>query len=180
MIKVSSAYISDTNISHMAPYLYFISFIDSRNNGYLYVGETCERFGALGRLARHLSYENSQNRNGATFLNNIQKYGCISSFSVVKDLSILAVDLREYGMFDGDANRIKRMGLEFLVRSEMQAFSSDGAVVIPYEVISTAKKNKYSSKLEFEKIAKEIIKEIAEKIVFMTGNIKTSSEAAML
>lgn len=171
-MNISNAYIGDVNISQFAPYLYFISYVNSLGSGFLYIGETCEKFGALGRLARHLSYEDSQNRKGATFLTNMQKKCGIDDLRAINNLYFIAVDLREYGTFDGEASKTKRMGLEFLIRAEMQAFSSDDKVIIPYEIVSTARRTRYSDKPECEKIAEEIVMEITKRIVFVTGELR--------
>lgn len=168
-MKISHATLGDSNLSHHCPYIYFISYISPSNNGYLYIGETSEQFGALGRLSRHLSYRH--HRNGATFLDRLNRFYCFNDdFDIVKNIDFIAINIEEYGCFEGDEYKTRRTGLEFLVRSEMQAFSSDDLVRIPYEIISTAQENRYSRQIEIIKIANEIVGEIAQRLIFVKGD----------
>ena len=75
----------------------------------------------------------------------------------------MAVDLSKYGIFNDVYNR-KREALEYLIQREMKAAGCK--TTIPFKVISRVDHNSAVSNFEIEKLAKEMVKDIINRIPF--------------
>lgn len=142
----------DVNSSRAAiriPQVYIICIM--KPEPLVYVGQTCQKNGILGRFYQHMS--------GGT-LSEIMKEREINEFD---DINVMAVDLSEYNIFDDVYSR-KREALEFLIQREMKAEGCKTA--IPFKVISQVFYNSEVGNQKLEKLAKIIVKNIIDRIPF--------------
>lgn len=142
----------DINSSKVAirnPQIYIISIL--KPEPLVYIGQTCQKNGVLGRFYQHMS--------GGTLTEIMIQKG-IYEFD---DVSVLAIDLSEYNIFDDVYSR-KREALEFLIQREMRV---EGCKTpIPFKVVSRVYYNGEVSNHKIEKLAKRIVKDIIDKIPF--------------
>lgn len=160
MRKAYEAMVSSPRMANKHPYIYIL-YTTVHENSFLYVGETEERNGAIGRLTGHLNYNPP-----GTFLSKIMEY---STYQVdeVEKINMIAFDVSEYQIFSGDINKTKRRALEYVIHFEMLKYSCTDEVTIPYTVISHVQaQERYINDSKIRAISQEIIKEAIEMIPF--------------
>lgn len=136
----------DVNSSKVAirkPQIYIICVM--KPEPLVYVGQTCQKNGVLGRFYQHMS--------GGTLI-EIMKENGICEF---EDVSVMAVDLSEYSIFNDVYSR-KREALEYLIQREMKAQGCK--TVIPFRVVSRVYHNSEVTDQEIQKLAQKIVKNI--------------------
>lgn len=141
--------INSSKVADRKPQIYIISIM--KPEPLVYVGQTCQKNGVLGRFYQHMS--------GGT-LTEIMSENGIREF---EDVSVLAIDLSEYSIFDDVYSR-KREALEFLIQREMKVEGCKTPV--PFKVVSRVYHNGEVSNHKIEKLAKRIVKNIIDKIPF--------------
>lgn len=127
-MKTYKIAISEPGVSEKKPYVYVI--YTTEPEGYVYVGETEDRNGAIGRLAGHIKVYSP-----GTFISRYIE-NSMESVSELKDIKMIAFDIGEYEIFSGDINKTKRRALEYLLHYSLLEYSSSMEVFIPYNVIS--------------------------------------------
>lgn len=127
-MKAYNISISEPGVSECYPYIYIIYTVEPE--AYVYIGETEDMNGALGRLSGHLKIQKP-----GTF---ISKYMENSSLDVsfLNNIQMIAFDVSEYEIFSGAVNKIRRRALEYLLHFKILGFSCDDSIKIPYTVIS--------------------------------------------
>ena len=80
-----------------------------------------------------------------------------------EDISVVAVDLSEYGIFDDVYSR-KREALEFIIQREMKVEGCKSS--IPFKVVSRVYHNSEVANHRIDKLAKQIVKNIITQIPF--------------
>lgn len=143
-------YISSTEVASRKPFIYFIAIL--KPVALLYVGQTCQRYGVLGRFFQHLEPD-------GTLRNRAIEAG-IDDF---ENISIIAVDLSKHNKFGNAYNRY-RDALEFLLHCEMKAKGCKSK--IPFEVISNVRANIFVNDFELQKLSKEIANEIVDELPY--------------
>ena len=118
----------------------------------VYVGQTCQKNGVLGRFFQHMTP-------GGT-LTEIMLENEIYEF---EDISVVAVDLSEYGIFNDVYSR-KREALEFIIQREMKVEGCKSS--IPFKVVSRVYHNSEVANHRLDKLAKQIVKNIITQIPF--------------
>lgn len=141
--------VNSSKVSVRIPQVYIICI--EKPEAFVYVGQTCQKHGVLGRFFQHMS--------GGT-LTKIMEKREICEFD---DVSVMAVDLSEYDMFDDVYSR-KREALEYLIQREMKAEGCKTS--IPFKVISQVFYNAEVRNQDLEKLAKIIVKDVIDKIPF--------------
>lgn len=141
--------VNSSNVAVRKPQIYVICVL--KPEPIVYVGQTCQKNGVIGRFFQHMT--------GGTLTEIMLKNG-IDEF---EEVSVIAVDLSEYSVFDDVYSR-KREALEFLVQREMKVEGCK--TLIPFKVVSTVYYNGEVSNYNVEKLAKEIVKNIIDKIPF--------------
>lgn len=174
-MKCSIITASDCNCSLTEAYLYFIYIIDE-GIGYLYIGETTEKRGAMGRLAYHLQYDNKKNREyseGATFLKRLieDDKAYFNDANEIKDITMICYNLSCFGDFTGKLYKSNREAIEFLVQSEMRERSVDKTLRIPYCIISNVESNSYTNLDDYQKWAREICDDVMIKLPFSENSL---------
>lgn len=150
----SKVSISNPMVGHRRPYIYFIYTLQPE--GLLYIGETEDYNGLLGRLAGHMKF----NPPGTFVKKCIKNY--IDYENDLCEINMIGLDLSEFQMFSGGTNKSQRRALEYLLHFEMIQLSSDDSVIIPYEVISHVEAN--SHHIQNNKI-KDLSIELAKKVM---------------
>ena len=159
---------SDCNCSLTKAYLYFIYVIDN-DVGYLYIGETSESRGAMGRLAYHLQYDNQyydKYYEGATFVKRLVEHTYLDRTSLIKNITMICYDLEELDDFTGDLNKKNREALEFLVQEEMRELSADRKGKVPFWIISNVDNNSFTRLVKYQNWAKTICNDILNNTPF--------------
>lgn len=141
--------VNSSNVAVRRPQIYIICVMKPKP--LVYVGQTCQKNGVLGRFFQHMS--------GGTLTEIMHENG-IYEF---EDISVTAVDLSEYEIF-ADIYSRKREALEFLIQREMKAAGCKTAM--PFRVISRVYYNGEVSNHTIEKLAKQIVKDIIDEIPF--------------
>ena len=80
-----------------------------------------------------------------------------------EDISVVAVDLSEYGIFNDVYSR-KREALEFIIQREMKVEGCKSS--IPFKVVSRVYHNSEVANHRLDKLAKQIVKNIITQIPF--------------
>lgn len=144
-----SAYVSSTAIAETAGYIYII--FSAGVNKALYIGQTRQQLGALGRFSQHISLANSN-----TF---IQRVCAVKGFDSVKleDVNFFAYRLPDIQCFHGKS-RDYREAVEYLVQSEVLNLVCENKIAIP--VVSRVVSNPYKRELFVQRASKEIINEL--------------------
>lgn len=141
--------VNSSNVAICIPQIYIICIM--KPEPLVYVGQTCQKKGVLGRFHQHMS-------DGT--LTTIMKEKGINEF---EEISVIAIDLSEYSIFNDVYNR-KREALEYIIQREMKAEGCKTA--IPFKVISRVYYNSEVVNQKIEKLAKKIVKNIIHKIPF--------------
>lgn len=142
--------INSSKVSVRKPQIYIICVLKPKP--VVYVGQTCQKNGILGRFFQHMT-------EGGT-LTQIMWENEIYEF---EDISVMAVDLSEYGIFDDVYNR-KREALEFIIQREMKVEGCKSE--IPFRVLSRVFYNSEVANHKIDKLAKQIVKKIITQIPF--------------
>jgi hypothetical protein len=125
-----SASLSDGRIAKQAPYIYCVYCAQPRA---IYIGQTANMFGALGRLSQHLSDRN----------NNTLKQRLSANFGYVDvdpiDVEFFAIRLNPHHTYFG--NREFREAVEHLTQQNAISFIIDQELDLP--VISRTDSNGY-------------------------------------
>ncbi|MGH7173457.1 MAG: hypothetical protein ACRELG_24510 [Gemmataceae bacterium] len=111
MSQVLRATVHDASLGQRAPYIYGI-LLSLEEASILYIGQTLSRFGALGRLAQHLS-----DTTGATLRKRIQTLYNITEIEGLS-LDFAAVKLSQRKAFWNDAADY-REAVESLVQHQL-------------------------------------------------------------
>lgn len=141
--------VSSSKVAVRKPQVYIICVM--KPEPVVYIGQTCQKNGVLGRFFQHMS--------GGT-LTKIMWGNGIHEF---EDVSVIAFDLSEYGIFEDVYSR-KREALEFLIQREMKVVGCKS--FIPFKVISKVYYNGEVTNPQIEKYAKQIMKKVIEEIPF--------------
>lgn len=159
-MKVYNAKVSSPVVANRHPYVYILYTVVS-NDAFLYIGETEDKNGAIGRLTGHLNIDPP-----GTFLAKIMNssvYGIVD----VNEVNMLAFDVSDYDIFTGDMNRTKRRALEYLVHFEMLKYSCTDEVTIPYTVVSHVQAQpRFILDDTIRKISEDITKQAIQLIPF--------------
>ncbi len=179
MMKSSIITASDCNCSLTEAYLYFI-YIVVDDIGYLYIGETTEKRGAMGRFAYHLQYDNKKNKGyseGATFLKRLieDDKAYFNDTNDIKDITMICYNLSCFGDFTGNLYKSNREAIEFLVQSEMRERSVDKTLRIPYSIISNVENNSYTNLDDYKKWANEICDDVMRILPFSEHSVEVST-----
>ncbi len=146
---LNSIDINSSGVVVRKPQIYIISIM--KPEPMVYVGQTCQKNGVLGRFFQHMT--------GGTLTEIMWKSG-IYEF---EEVSVLAIDLSEYYVFN-DVYCRKREALEYLIQREMKA---EGCKTpIPFKVVSRVYYNSEVPNHKIEKLAKQIVRNIIDKIPF--------------
>jgi len=123
----------------------FIYIIYTKEFNLIYIGQTNERCGTIGRLSSHLSQS-------GTFRNHFER---ITGYplEVVKDLKILSFNLGGTKQFTS-TDTTYREGVEYLVQKFLHEFSAK--LPTYYRVISFTRPNSTTSLKYIKKLAREI------------------------
>lgn len=159
-MKAYEAMLSSPGIANRHPYIYIL-YTTIQDNSFLYVGETEERNGAIGRLLGHLNHNPP-----GTFLSKIMGYST-NELEDVGKVNVIAFDVSDYKIFSGDINKTKRRALEYVIHFEMLRYSCADEVTIPYTVISHVQaQERYINDSKIRAISQEIFKQAIEMIPF--------------
>ena len=143
----SSLHKIDIGNSFWGPPSSYIYLLYSKKYNIIYVGQTCEQNGALGRLCGHLA-------NNGTFRSKVYETGY--NIDEISDLSLCVYRLPNVAYFSS-AERTYREGVEFLVQKRLRDISGE---LSPYlKVVSWVKYNDSASLPEIKKVAKSVIEE---------------------
>lgn len=160
--------VSDCNCSLTKAYLYFIYIIDDEI-GYLYIGETSEARGAMGRLAYHLQYDNQYTDNyyqGSTFVKRLIERTYFDNTQDIMNITMICYDLSEVGDFTGDLYKKNREAVEFLVQDEMRERSVIRKNAVPYLIVSKVENNSFTRMSKYQELAKQICDNVIDKMPF--------------
>ena len=149
---MSKLYISDTKIAKQKPYIYCICI--QHPTAFAYIGQSAQKRGVLGRVTGHLGTD-------GTLMKRVKKAG-VSNF---ENMTVVAMDLTEYSIFDGLYSR-SRDALEFLIHSAMKAKGCKAH--IPFEVISYVANCSLVHDVKIQKIAEEVTQKICDEIPFFS------------
>lgn len=142
--------INSSKVAVRKPQIYIICVMKPKP--VVYVGQTCQKNGVLGRFFQHMTP-------GGT-LTEIMSENEIYEF---EDISVVAVDLSEYGIFN-DVHSRKREALEFIIQREMKVEGCKSS--IPFKVVSRVYHNSEVANHRLDKLAKQIVKNIITQIPF--------------
>lgn len=160
MMKIYEAMVSSPCIANRHSFIYIL-YTTVHENSFLYVGETEECNGAIGRLSGHLNCDPP-----GTFLSKIIEYSTCQVDEVGK-IYVIAFDVSEYQIFSGDINKTKRRALEYVIHFEMLKYSCADEVTIPYTVISHVQaQERYINDSRIRAISQEILKRVIDMIPF--------------
>lgn len=152
MMKTYRIAVSQPGASERYPYVYILYTVNPE--AFVYVGETEDLNGAIGRLAGHIKLNNP-----GTF---IKKFMENSNYDVscLKDIHMIAFDISEHEIFTGEINKTRRRALEYLLHFKILGFSCDDSVKIPYTVVSHVQtQERFISDRKINDICNEIFKE---------------------
>jgi hypothetical protein len=147
---MSKIYLSDTIIAKRKPFLYCICI--QKPTAFVYIGQSSQRQGALGRFVQHLDNE-------GTLVKRAREVG-VTDF---EEITVVAVDLTDYYIFNGLYSR-KRDALEFLIHSSMKAKGCKS--VIPFEVISYVSNCSLIHDVNIQRISEDVTQKICDEIPF--------------
>lgn len=151
-MKIYNISVSKPGVSECEPYIYIIYTIDPE--AYVYVGETEDLNGALGRLAGHIKIQKP-----GTFITKFAENSALD-ISVLSDIRMIAFDVSEYQIFSGAVNKTKRRALEYLLHFKILGFSCDDSILMPYTVISHVQaQERYISDVKIKEICDELFNE---------------------
>lgn len=160
MMKTYEAMVSSPSIANRHSYIYIL-YTTIKDNSFLYVGETEERNGVVGRLAGHLNIDPP-----GTFLAKITEYST-NEIEDVCGVNVIAFDVSDYQIFSGDVNKTRRRALEYVIHFGMLKYSCTEEVTIPYTVISHVQaQERYINDNKIRAISQEILKKAIEMIPF--------------
>lgn len=159
-MKAYEAMVASPCIANRHPYIYIL-YATIQDNSFLYVGETEEHNGVIGRLSGHLNYNPP-----GTFLSKIMEYSTYQIEEVGK-VNVIAFDVSEYQIFSGDINKTKRRALEYVIHFEMLKYSCADEVTTPYTVISHVQaQERYINDSKIQAISQKILQQAIEMIPF--------------
>jgi len=147
---LNNIFVSNTTVADRKPFIYFIAILSPVP--LLYVGQTCQRQGVLGRLLQHLD------TNGTLRVRAIE-----AGIDEFQNVEIITLDLSDYLMF-GDIHNRHREALEYLLHCEMKAQGCKTR--IPFEVISYVRANRLTYDFDLQRMAKELVHEVVYKLPF--------------
>jgi len=150
-MKTYKIAVSQPGASECYPYVYILYTVYPE--AFVYVGETEDLNGAIGRLAGHVKLNNP-----GTF---IKKFIENSNYdlSCLKDIHMIAFDVSEYEIFTGAINKTRRRALEYMLHFKILGFSCDDSVKIPYTVVSHVQtQERFISDKNINAICNEIFK----------------------
>lgn len=147
---LNNIYLSSTEIVTRKPFIYFIAVV--KPYPLLYVGQTCQRQGVLGRFLQHLDEK-------GTFRKRALEAG-VTEF---EEIEVVTVDLSNYADLANVKNR-KRDALEFLIHCEMK--SQGCKTKIPFEVISFVRNNNLTFDFDIQELSKSITTNVIKKLPF--------------
>lgn len=147
--------INSSKVAVRKPQIYIICVMQPKP--VVYVGQTCQRNGILGRFLQHMIP-------GGTLM-NIMWEDEIYEF---EDISVIAVDLSEYGIFNDVYSR-KREALEFIIQREMKVEGCKSS--IPFKVISNVYYNSEVTNHRLDELAKQIVKYIINRVPFNVNEL---------
>jgi hypothetical protein len=149
----SKLYISDVKIARQKPYVYCICIL--RPSAFVYIGQSAEKRGVLGRFIGHVSKD-------GTLMKKTKEAGVVD----FEDVTVVAMDLTDYHIFDGLYSR-SRTALEFLIHSSMKAKGCKANT--PFEVISYVSNCSLIHDENIQRIAKEVTEKICKAIPFFNN-----------
>lgn len=147
---LNNIYLSNAKVVTRKPFIYFIAIV--KPYPLLYVGQTSQRQGVLGRLLQHLDEE-------GTFRKRVLEAGVVE----IEEIEVVTVDLSKYSDFANIYNR-KQDALEFLIHCEMK--SQGCKTKIPFEVISFVRNNNLVFDFDIQELSKIITYEVVKRLPF--------------
>jgi hypothetical protein len=118
----------------------------------VYIGQSAQKQGVLGRLVQHISV-------GGTLLSRVQKAGVIA----IEDITVIAVDLSKYQIFNG-LHSLNRDALELNINRSMKAMGCKATV--PFEVISYVSNSSRAFDGDIQRIADDVTAFICDEMPF--------------
>lgn len=147
---MNNIYISNTEVALRKPFLYFIAII--KPLPLLYVGQTCQRQGVIGRLTQHLDDDGT-----------LRKRAIDAGIADFETVSVFILDLTSYKEFNELHNR-KRDALEYLMHCDMKAKGCKANQ--PFEVISNVRYNSLTLDFKLQKLSRELVDIVSNHLPF--------------
>lgn len=158
-----SARIDDSSIGFPRGYVYLIF---SRIPNALYIGQTRNELGALGRLSQHLSQTESN-----TFLKRVAQRHSLEN-ATPSDIIFLAIDLPREKRFEGSSSEYREAiegAVHLIFLKQLCAKGLNAPLISNYRI------NGYSRELDIELLAADIVRFFFQGISKYLGNLEASN-----